>query len=72
MSMDESSLEGTLDTVEFTLINLVKEYPELYNPQDPAYRDKQRKDLAWAEIARHMSKDGKGTKTKLNFNTYST
>lgn len=60
--MDEGSRspleDALLDTVEYALINLVRHYPELYNPQDPGNRDKGRRDAAWADISRQLNKDG--------------
>lgn len=49
-------------TMDETLIELVRSYPLLYDPSDPAYYDNKRKDNAWRKIAEHFdSMTGKPT-----------
>ncbi|CAL8118573.1 unnamed protein product [Orchesella dallaii] len=55
--MDDSSTEETFNTVEYALINMVRLYPVLYNPNTFGNRDKNIKDAAWAEIARQLNKE---------------
>ncbi|ODM86930.1 Transcription factor Adf-1 [Orchesella cincta] len=55
--MDDSASDENFNTVEYALINLVRLYPVLYNPNTLGHRDKNIKDSAWSEIARQLSKD---------------
>lgn len=41
---------------EETLIDMVKENAELYNPRHEKYKDKHHKDRIWLDIAKQMNK----------------
>lgn len=57
--MADMLVYGTLGTNEYSLVNLVRNYPVLYNPQDPGHHDRGRIDATWTEIGRQLSKDSK-------------
>ena len=51
---------------EEVLINLVRDYPWLYNKLHPSYKDAIKKQNSWEEIAKQISATMTGTVIALN------
>lgn len=54
--MESVNFNENLDRI---LIDLVRNYPELYNPQQRKYKDNTARENTWIKIAETLKKTGK-------------
>ena len=50
----ESEVEERVDSQEISIVEFVKQHPELYDKEHPRFHDRTRREALWAEISAEL------------------